>query len=385
MEVWGQAVVTERVALFMPSLSAILCCLHLQSRFFFPCNFAIAFRMAPNKGDAAPDNGGLRSKVSKWLSNSGSFAASASASTESSESKIATRPQQSSYADIMKQPPNKPSDLSQMSPNAIEAATFTPAVVLTESQTPQPNRFARPDDSELVEGIESALPTTVHELQAEIKNLRQTNNNVSEAVKVSAYQANLANQQLSGAQQEIANLKMKLGGRENWKLKADALSDELRRSHQQSRTLEQKLEECKDKLFKVQPAKSITEVDISGQYLRLCRAIEDWAEQQFGDIQSLSKDILALDIQPKTAVDSVIDTYLFQTGVMQLLDLRPGASLHIIIYLIMANVRDGLFRNGQWTLGMDVADQGLLNDIVGGMEKLMPLRGTRAPNLSDQN
>ena len=76
------------------------------------------------------------------------------------------------------------------------------------------------------------------------------------------------------------------------------LSKELEYVMEERKNLEAALEECKGKLWALQPVQPASELDLVDTYGGLCDAVEDWVEEEFGDVEDLAKAIKAHPWKP---------------------------------------------------------------------------------------
>jgi hypothetical protein len=133
------------------------------------------------------------------------------------------------------------------------------------------------------------------------------------------------------------------------------------------------LEDCKERIFQLQPQNQVSDGQIGRQYRDLCEAIADWVDSEFaefeGYLQTFSECWFPDDI------DEFLNNNVFASGEKTVIMNHPSAELCMTRYTIHACLHAAALAVGQWFLGIDYAAQRLLSRIEVGMRNLVPKRG----------
>ena len=148
---------------------------------------------------------------------------------------------------------------------------------------------------------------------------------------------------------------------------------ELRVAETETAQLRKDLEDCKERIFRLQPQTQMSDAQIGRQYHDLCETIADWVDSDFADfegyLQTLSWCSLPMDIA------KFLSNVAFADGEWAVVKNHPSAELSITRYIIHAFLHEFVLAAGRWFVGIDETAETLLSSIEDGMRKLLPKRG----------
>ena len=150
---------------------------------------------------------------------------------------------------------------------------------------------------------------------------------------------------------------------------------ELNVSKQEAQKLHENLEQCKERIFGMQPVEQVTDAQLGKQYQSLCETIEDWVERQFGGLDSLFENVLEIEwIEP---YKGMLIEYLVTDGELNVALQCPSASDAMLRLLMDRHLQNFVLHEGIVFFGLSDAYRRFLLDLKTEMRKLEPRRSTR--------
>jgi flagellar motility protein MotE (MotC chaperone) len=139
------------------------------------------------------------------------------------------------------------------------------------------------------------------------------------------------------------------------------------------------LDECKDRIFKMQPVEHMTDSQIAEQYVTLCDAVSDWTDKQFGD---LDDPLAAIDMamQREEAAD-VFDRFLVSDGGLQIAMTYPTTSCIMLTAFVHLFLHCNILHSKIFFPGLRPAWNELVTFVENGMRNIQPTRGKTALKL----
>lgn len=137
--------------------------------------------------------------------------------------------------------------------------------------------------------------------------------------------------------------------------------------------LKECLDDCKEKIFKMQPLEHLTDCEIAGQYRSLCESISDWTDSQFGDNDNA---LSGLDICLKNdSPASSLQEYLIQGHLMNVVKQTPNATCAVIIHLIQFELHQAVLRQDLCFPSLDLKFEKFVSLVANAMRTNEPCRG----------
>ena len=161
--------------------------------------------------------------------------------------------------------------------------------------------------------------------------------------------------------------------KETYSSMIDQTKTERDYAESQIKMLNRSLEDCKEKIFKMQPMAHLTDRQIADQYHGLCASIADWAEVSFGDIENL------LAISRHANLDStqreMLHSYLYVHGEISVVNFYPEAGDVMIRYFIFRHLYETILREGRFFPSLSAEYESFVDCIGHEMTLLSPPRG----------
>ncbi|KAF7511581.1 hypothetical protein GJ744_004169 [Endocarpon pusillum] len=141
------------------------------------------------------------------------------------------------------------------------------------------------------------------------------------------------------------------------------------------------LDDCKERIFKMQPLEHLTDSEIAEQYRTLCDSISDWTDSQFGDYDN---PLGMLDACFATETPTkLIHAYLIRDGLMEVVKKCPTAAFPIITYLIHRHVYQSVLRENLCFPGLDPQCEDFVFFMANAMKNNEPRRGIISPFMTN--
>jgi hypothetical protein len=274
------------------------------------------------------------------------------------------------------EPCNFMTDQAQMTyPTAVDASCGS--AFMTPREYPNQEAELRRLNTQLqqLDDKNRGLRNGEKRLEADVRRLRDVNKDLESKHRVLLHQNEMA---AYNAREDARRLAEKNPDTGKSQTESTNLKRQLDKTMKEHEALNKKLEECKARLFKMQPVQLFTEDEICQQYTGLCGAIDDWAEESFGHVDDLDLRQVLTPLQNTGAVWDHIEHYVKKPGVLELLSRRDDSNFHVVQYLIVRIIYEQLWEKTMWLPGMQSRDQQLLEGIIESMRYLKPLRGKQA-------
>lgn len=137
------------------------------------------------------------------------------------------------------------------------------------------------------------------------------------------------------------------------------------------------LDDCKERIFKMQPLEHMTDSEIANQYRTLCESISDWTDGQFGDYDN---PLSLLDVCPgKETPGKLVHEYLIRDHLLEVAKKYPSAACAMITYLIHRHVYQSVLREDLCFPGLDGKCEDFVSFIANAMRNNEPRRGMVPP------
>ena len=137
------------------------------------------------------------------------------------------------------------------------------------------------------------------------------------------------------------------------------------------------LDDCKERIFKMQPLEYLTDSEIAEQYRTLCESISDWTDGQFGDYDN---PLSMLDACFGTETPAkLVHAYLIRNHLMEVAKKCPTAACPIITYLIQRHVYQTILREDLCFPGLHPKCEDFVSFMANAMRKNEPCRGIISP------
>ena len=148
---------------------------------------------------------------------------------------------------------------------------------------------------------------------------------------------------------------------------------ELVQAKADNQHLKECLDDCKERILKVQPLEYMTDSEIAGQYRNLCESISDWTDGQFGDYNNPVSDLglyLGREIPAK-----LFHEYLVRTHLMEVVQKYPTAACAVIAGVILRHVHHSVLREDLCFPGLQREWEEFVSFIAYAMRNNQPRKG----------
>ena len=152
------------------------------------------------------------------------------------------------------------------------------------------------------------------------------------------------------------------------------LNSELTNAKAEGRLWQKSLEECKERIFRIQPLEHTTDAKLAGQYRSLCDAIEDWADSHFGEFDNLLAGTETI-VWSENCL-KILKACLYAGGGMRIVLDYPHAGGVMLRFFILRYLHEFLLHEDRVCAGLPVQYQKFIRGIENGMNDLEPRRGT---------
>lgn len=232
---------------------------------------------------------------------------------------------------------------------------------LDDSQSPCRLAICRAQQSPLVQTDENDLS-----FAPELKRAFELNANLKEQARYAEAERRVAVQQRDVLQAMLTDNER----REQRK------HGELLQARAEIQHLKECLDDCKERIFKMQPLEHMTDSDIAEHYRTLCESISDWTDSQFGDYDN---PLSTLDACLGSEIPArLIQEYLIQCNLMGVVQKYPMAACAMITHLILRHVHQSVLRVDLCFPSLDSKCEEFILFIANAMKRNEPRRGLKA-------
>jgi hypothetical protein len=236
-----------------------------------------------------------------------------------------------------------------------------------------------PASDDLVEGMtnveEPVVPTILlQDLQAcyekELRRLQKTN----------------LEQQTHITQQNalITKLKDQVEESETWWSNAYYKQDrslrhteaDLTKACDKIHALEASLDDCKKRIFALQPFEGPADGELSTSFKGLLNSIEDWLDINFGDVRSA---VPRLSASVNVRSSALRLGHFFEDDELVAIQRFPNVSHSMLGSFILRSLAGYVFGDSILIPGLEPDRQRLLSDLTKAMNRLQPAKGTNRP------
>ena len=153
------------------------------------------------------------------------------------------------------------------------------------------------------------------------------------------------------------------------------LEKQLCEANEQIVLLEKALDDCKDKIFGMQPEQHVSDSSISDQYVNLCECIGDWVDTQFEDIDGC---IAAIRPENLSQGNIALINRVLPVGAPRVARLYKDVASHIVEMLVHAILMELVFQTDARFPGLHEMYEKFLDTLEDGMKKIETNKGKRA-------
>ncbi len=200
-------------------------------------------------------------------------------------------------------------------------------------------------------------------LQSELKRVIRLNADLKEHARCAEAELKLASQQQNALDTMLAN----------YELREQSKNGDLVQAQAEIRHLKDCLDDCKERIFKMQPLEHMTDTDIAEQYRSLCESVADWTDTRFGDFDhpfSRLHTCMGREVPAK-----LIHDYLIQGKKMELAQKYPSAGCTMITFLICRHLYQTILRETLCYPSLDPQCEEFVSFIANAMRQNEPRRG----------
>lgn len=200
-------------------------------------------------------------------------------------------------------------------------------------------------------------------LRSELKRATQLNANLKEHVKCAETSLDLANQQQNALQIML----------EEYEQREQSKNGDLVQAQAEIQHLKGCLDDCKERIFKMQPLEHMTDTDIAEQYRCLCESIADWTDTHFGDYDEPFSRLQACMSREIPA--RLIHEYLLQGKRIEMVQKYPTTGCTMITFLIHRHVHQSILRETLCYPSLGAQCEEFVSFITNAMRQNEPRRG----------
>ena len=161
---------------------------------------------------------------------------------------------------------------------------------------------------------------------------------------------------------EWANIKQQL------RMRNQQLGD----ARSENKLLKASLEECKDRIFSMQPAQGLSDIQLQNAYTDLCNSIEYWVEEQFDEVENVIRSI----VHAGTRGDDphVVWDHITQPD-YDAVKLEPELNNALLVALLSQHLYSQFLAPERVYPGLPDTTESCLRDIIHGITNLHPSKG----------
>ena len=137
--------------------------------------------------------------------------------------------------------------------------------------------------------------------------------------------------------------------------------------------LAKNLENCKDRIFNMQPVEGMADTQLRDNYTQVCNGVEYWVENHFSEVDSL---ILRISVAEDTEPTNIAKVHLMPEDA-EVVQQNPDIELAMLQSLISRHLFSNLLAPQRIFPGLDENAEFWLSEIFEGMRLLKPAKGRR--------
>ncbi len=151
---------------------------------------------------------------------------------------------------------------------------------------------------------------------------------------------------------------------------------DLTKAYDKVHALEVSLDDCKKRIFALQPFEGPADGELSTSFKGLLSSIEDWLDMNFGDVQSA---IPRLSVSVDERSTALCLRHFFEDNELVAIQRFPNVSHSMLGSFILRSLANFVFQDRILIPGLDPDRQRLLSDLTKAMNRLQPAKGTNRP------
>ncbi len=216
------------------------------------------------------------------------------------------------------------------------------------------------------QGSHREVHESARNLVLELNQAVQQNDNLKEHIRYAEAELTLLFQQQHALQTMLSECEHR----------EQSKNGELVQAKSDIQHLEKCLDDCKERIFKMQPLEHLTDSEVAEQYRTLCESISDWTDSQFGDYD-IPLSMLEACFGTGTPA-RLVHAYLVPDRLMEVAKKYPNAACPIITYLIHRHVDQSILREDLCFPGLDPTCEEFVSFMANAMKNNKPSRGIAA-------
>ena len=147
----------------------------------------------------------------------------------------------------------------------------------------------------------------------------------------------------------------------------------LTKAYGKIHALEASLDDCKKRIFALQPFEGPADGELSTSFKGLLNSIEDWLDMNFGDVQSA---IPRLSVSLGERSSALCLGHFFEDDELVAIQRSPNVSHSMLGSFILRSLAKYVFGDSILIPGLDWDRQCFLSDLTKAMNRLQPAKGT---------
>ena len=151
---------------------------------------------------------------------------------------------------------------------------------------------------------------------------------------------------------------------------------DLTKAYDKVHALEVSLDDCKKRIFALQPFEGPADGELSTSFKGLLSSIEDWLDMNFGDVQSA---IPRLSVSVDERSTALCLRHFFEDNELVAIRRFPNVSHSMLGSFFLRSLANFVFQDRILIPGLDPDRQRLLSDLTKAMNRLQPAKGTNRP------
>jgi hypothetical protein len=246
-----------------------------------------------------------------------------------------------------------------------DACTTMPDYSGPSAQTPEPRNspsFREAQPMVNVNGNEDVLRTEAKNTDVFVSDLMKDSQRTKDELQVAYIRIENLQADLAVAKERESSKHVRLLQAEN-----------------DNKHLERCLEDCKHRIFEMQPIEHMTDAQIAEQYVALCEAISDWTDQQFGEVDNPLE--ATEEVAQQGTARRLIEKCLVRTGGLDIARTHPSSGCIILTSFIHMFLHRAILHEKIFWPGLSPAWQDFAFFMEGGMRTLQPTRGDASQQL----
>ncbi|KAK4937982.1 hypothetical protein LTR10_021471 [Elasticomyces elasticus] len=146
-------------------------------------------------------------------------------------------------------------------------------------------------------------------------------------------------------------------------------NQQLEEAQSENKLLKASLEECKDRIFSMQPTQGMSDTQLQASYTDLCKSIEYWIEEQFDEV----KDVIMRVITADNGRDGphVVLGHIAQAHIEAIIQ-EPELDSALLVGLVSRYLHHQFLSSDRVFPGLPEATESCLREINTGINNLSP-------------